>query len=195
MTVLVLAAAMIVAALFFRNPMRTVWGLVWGTAALFALAEFTGVRPALTVAAIIAVVIAVSGRRGPAPTVIAPAVVEETAMSRAWARLTRVGGFWPRNRIIGLKARYEAAATSTAECDPFSEAGELRIKLERYIPELIDNMLDDQLRAPPGQRRAKLGELLAELEGFVARMEAVDPAAKLRADRQAALRKHLRTGD
>jgi hypothetical protein len=124
----------------------------------------------------------------------APTPLVDDAMARAWARLMQVGGFWSRNRIVALKARYEAVAASTADCDPFSEAGAMRIKLERYIPELIDTMLDDQARAPVARRRAIMGELLTELDGFVTRMEAVDPSSTLRADRQAALRKHLRGG-
>lgn len=194
MILLALVAAAVLAALFIRAPARTFWGLVCGAIAAVVLVEFTGVRPALTVGAIVGVVIALSGRRGvAAPAASAP--LESSTMSRAWTRLMQVGGFWSRNRIVALKARYEAVAASTADCDPFSEAGAMRIKLERYIPELIDTMLDDQARAPTTRRRAITGELLAELDRFVSRMEAVDPAGKLRADRREALRKHLRAGD
>lgn len=192
---LMLLAAVVAVALLLRNPVRTLWGITGGVAVLFALAEFTGVRPALAVAAFVAVGIAISGRRRSRVAAPVEAIDPNDPMARAWARLGRAGGFWSRNRIVGLQARYTAVAASTAECDPFSEAGELRIKLARYVPELIDTMLDDQQRAPAGQRRAKLAELLTELERFVAKMEAADPAGKLRADRQKALRKHLGTGD
>ena len=195
MVPLALLAAVVAAALLLRNPVRTLWGIVGGTAVLFALAEFTGVRPAMAVAAVIAVGVALTGRRQVRGATPAVATDPDDPLARAWARLGRAGGFLARNRIVALQARYAAVAASTAECDPFSEAGELRLKLARYIPELIETTLDDWQRAPAGQRRAKLAGLLGELEAFVARMEAADPTRQARADRQKALRKHLGTGD
>ena len=174
------------------NPVRTLWGLAIGMVATLGLAELVGVRGAVGVGATLMLLTALSGRRtiiaAPEP-VRAPA---DAAMARAWARLAGVGGFWSRNRIAAVRARYDAVAASTAECDPFSTAGALRIKLERYIPELIDTTLDEHARAGAGRRRAITGELLTELEQFVTRMEDADPDGKLRADRLKALRTHLR---
>jgi hypothetical protein len=190
-TILTLIAFAALVALFIRSPTRTLWGLLWGAAAVLLLAEVVGVRGAFGIGAVLTAVIALSGPRPRA----APAPPRDTPMTAAWTRLLAAGGFWSRNRIVVLKARYDAVAASTAECDPFSEAGAMRIKLERYIPELIGASLDDAARLPAAARRAAVGELLAELDRFVTRMEAVDPAGKLRADRRAALRNHLRSGD
>jgi hypothetical protein len=190
---LALIAAAIAAVFLIRNPLRTLWALAIGGAAVLVLAELASVRPAMLIGAIVALGIAAGGRRRREPLAIVEPV-PDTPMARAWQRLAQAGGFWSRNRIVVLKARCEAVAASTAECDPFSEAGELRLKLDRYIPELIDNMLDERQRAPAVQRRAKLAELLTELERFVGRLEAADPAGKLRADRREALRRHLGSG-
>ena len=91
-----MVAAVAFGALFVRDPRRALWGLAWGLAAMFLLAEFFGVRPGMAVGAIVTALVALSGRRARA----APTLPEDSALDHAWVRLGQVGGFWSRNRIV-----------------------------------------------------------------------------------------------
>ncbi|MBM3927010.1 MAG: hypothetical protein FJ335_00905 [Sphingomonadales bacterium] len=153
------------------------------------LVEEAGVAPrtAIVIALIVAFLLAVMKTTG-----AATGAPERPASQLAWNRLTGAAGILTRSRIAALRRRYDALVTHDAAVDPFSTFGELQIKLERRVPELIDNYLDEAATAPTLRRHMLMTELLSEVEGLVARAEAVDPHALARNDRRAALRKHLK---
>lgn len=185
--VVLLAASTIIA--LSAAPSRILVAAPAGLIAAVLLVEEGGVAPrtAIVAALLFAFLIAVvrTGASVQAPS--AP-----PAGTLAWDRLTGAAGILTRGRIATLRRRYDALLSRDATIDPFSTFGELRIKLERRVPELIDNYLDEAATAPTLRRHALMAELLGEVEGLVARAETVDPHALARSDRRAALKKHLK---
>lgn len=155
------------------------------------LIEEAGVAPrgAIIVALLLGLLLATIGTRKALPTLPQPARAEV-----AWDRLTGAAGLLTRGRVTAIRRRRDLLVSRDAAVDPFSTFGELRIKLERRVPELIENYLDEAATAPKLRRHLLMGELLGEIEGLVARAEAVDPAALARSDHRTALRQHLRSG-
>lgn len=149
------------------------------------VAPRTGVVIALVVALLLATIRTGGGRRP-------RAAAARPAGELAWKRLTSAAGLLTRGRVGTLQRRYAALLSRGDAVDPFSSFGELRIKLERRVPELIDNYLDEAATAPALRRHVLMTELLSEVEGLVARAEAVDPHALARSDRRAALKQHLK---
>lgn len=190
LNILVLVLLTVLLFTLVYRPRRALVAIVLALVAAVVLVEGGGLSPRIGVVAgaLVGLVTALWRPRAPMSSEadLAPADI-------AWARLSQSAGFVARQRIAGLKRRRDMLAHA-AEPDPLSPHGELRLKLERRVPELIDNYLDEALAAAPARRRAVLSELLAEIEDIVARTEATDPAAATRGDRRAALRAHLRSG-
>ncbi len=153
------------------------------------LTEEAGVSPriAIIIALVVALLLAVVSTRG---QTLRPSA--RPAGELAWARLTGSAGILTRGRVATLKRRHDLLLARSEGADPFSDFGELRIKLEKRVPELIDNYLDEAATAPTMRRHGLMTELLGEIEGLVARAEAVDPHALARRDRRAALKQHLK---
>ncbi|WP_326524974.1 hypothetical protein [Sphingomonas sp.] len=188
----ILAVCLIVA--LSARPRRTLIALPVALATVALLVEGAGFQPrgAVVAGLIVALVVATVTRRLPkAP----PPPPETIAADRAWDRLYRAGGLLTRGRITAIRRRRDLLVSRGDMVDHFSSFGELRLKLERRVPELIDNYLDEASTAPRLRRQVLMYELLGEVEGLVRRAETVDPAAIARGNRRTALRKHLRSGD
>lgn len=169
-------------------PRRIIVAAPVALLAAVLLIEEAGVAPrvAITIALVVAFLLAViNTSSSPKGAPVPPASL------LAWNRLTGAAGILTRGRITTLKRRYDALLSRDATIDPFSTFGELQIKLERRVPELIDNYLDEAATAPTLRRHALMTELLGEIEGLVARAKAVDPHALARTDRRRALKNHL----
>ncbi|WP_294338677.1 hypothetical protein [uncultured Sphingomonas sp.] len=169
--------------------------IVSAPAALLAailLVEEAGVAPriAIMIALVVAFLLAVVNTSATPRGASAP-----PAGVLAWERLTGAAGILTRGRITTLKRRYDTLLSRDGAIDPFSTFGELQIKLERRVPELIDNYLDEAASAPTLRRHVLMTELLGEIEGLVVRAEAVDPHALARIDRRRALKNHLKGDD
>ncbi|MFD1789800.1 hypothetical protein ACFSC3_19770 [Sphingomonas floccifaciens] len=181
-TIIALAAA----------PRRIVVAAPVALTAAALMIEEGGVAPrlAIIVALVLAFLLAVVGT-GKTPGRAATRPAGEVA----WTRLTGAAGILTRGRVTALRRRHDLLLARGEAADPFSDFGELRIKLERRVPELIDNYLDEAATAPTLRRHALMTELLGEIEGLVARAEAVDPHALARSDRRVALKQHLKGDD
>lgn len=192
--VLVMLAMSLVIALSAR-PSRIIVALPAGLATAALLIEGAGFPPRLAVGAALVVALLLSiGWRSQDGGTVAPQDPATVAADAAWARLAASAGLLTRGRIAGVRRRRDLLVSRDLGLDPFSSFGELRIKLERRVPELIENYLDETATAPAMRRHALMSELLGEVERLVARAEAVDPVALARAERRTALRNHLGGG-
>jgi len=176
------------------RPVRAILASVIGVAVMLVMIEGAGMAPRLGMAiGLIAALLMLLARRGARAKMrsAAPAATQ-TAGDIAWSRLAAAAGLFTAGRVAALKRRRDALLASGDDFDAFSTYGELRIKLDRRVPELIDNYMDEVTAS--SRRRALLGELLDQIEGIVARAEAADPKAIARTDRRTALRNHLNAG-
>lgn len=190
---LIVACLLIVtfAAALLLRPGRAIAASLIGVALMLVLIEVAGLPPRIAMAAglIVALLILLARRR--ARTKPVPPVAEAPG-DAAWSRLAASAGMLTAGRVAALRRRRDALLSRSTDFDAFSTYGELRIKLERRVPELIDNYMDEVRTS--SRRRALLNELLDQIEGFVARAEAADPAVIARGDRRTALRNHLNAG-
>ncbi|MHA6721953.1 hypothetical protein [Sphingomonas sp. RS2018] len=186
---IVFLAVSLIVALSVR-PKRAIVAIPVTLIASALLIEEAGVAPriAIMIALVAAMVLAV-WNTGSATSTTAP-----PPATAAWDRLAASAGMLTRGRVAAVRQRRDALVMRNDDIDPFSTFGELRLKLERRVPELIDNYLDEAALAPKLRRHVLMGELLGEVERIVARAEAVDPLALARADRRKALRSHLGGG-
>lgn len=185
-----LAVALIVA--LAAAPRRAIVAVPAGIVTAVLLIEEVGMSPrgGLIAALVVALALALaSAGRSAARAPATPANV------RAWNRLAGSAGILTRGRITTLRRRYDLLVSRDDAIDPFSTFGELRIKLDRRVPELIDNYLDEAATAPALRRHALMTELLGEVERLIVRAEAVDPQALARNDRRTALKRHLKGDD
>lgn len=177
-----------------RRPQRALAAVMVAIVGTILLAEGADINARLALLLSIGAGFGVlhAGRGGGAkrPVTIDAPVAAETA----WARLAGAAGFLTRQRVGTLRRRRDALVAAGEGVDPFSTFGELLLKLERRVPELIDNCLDEAVRSGPARRRAILGELLGDIEAIVARAEAADPTAIARDERRRALKAHLHGG-
>jgi hypothetical protein len=191
---LVALAVGVIIALSAR-PGRAILAIPAAVLTAFALAEGAGVAPrsAIVAGLIVALLLAVVRQtaRADATESRDPATI---AADAAWVRLAGAAGLLTRGRVAAIRRRRDVLVSRDIGIDPFSTFGELRIKLERRVPELIENYLDEAATAPALRWHLLTSELLGEIEGLVVRAEAVDPAAIARADRRTALRNHLGGG-
>lgn len=192
--IVMLALSLIVAASV--APRRASVGVAAGIVTMLILAEEAGMpgRIAVIVGLLVALLLSIAWRTqtGASPDPRDPATV---AADAAWNRLAGAAGVLTRARVAAVRRRRDVLVSrDDGAIDPFSTFGELRIKLERRVPELIENYLDEAATAPAMRRHLLMSELLGEIEALVARAEAVDPTAIARAQRRAALKNHLGTG-
>ncbi|URW75620.1 hypothetical protein M9980_14035 [Sphingomonas donggukensis] len=173
------------------QPRKAFVALPAAVLAMVVLIEEAGVAPRLAVIAGLLISLALSVSWRSAGVAKAP---QPSPADRAWDRLAGSAGFLARGRVAAVRRRRELLVSRGDDIDPFSSFGELRLKLERRVPELIENYLDEAATAPKLRRHLLMSELLGEIEGLVARAEAVDPTAIARADRRTALRAHLGRG-
>jgi hypothetical protein len=192
--VIVMLAMSLVIALSTK-PSRIILAVPAALATAALLIEGAGFPPRVAVGAalVVALLLSVAWRTRGAGVAVAvdPATV---AADAAWSRLAASAGLLTRGRVAGVRRRRDVLVSRDLGLDPFSTFGELRIKLERRVPELIENYLDETATAPAMRRHVLMSELLGEVERLVARAEAVDPVALERAERRTALRNHLGSG-
>ena len=176
-----LALALIIA--LTVRPGRAIVAVPTAAVTMIALTEGAGVAPRLAIVAglVAGLLLSIGWRTAPLATVD-PRDPATVAADAAWARLINAAGLLTRGRATAIRRRRDVLVSRDVGIDPFSTFGELRIKLERRVPELIENSLDEAATAPALRRHGLMSELLGEIEGLVARAEAVDPAAIARAD-------------
>jgi hypothetical protein len=193
--ILIVALALSLIVALSAAPRRAIVAVPAGLAAMALLIEGAGMAPRGAILAGLVVALLFSfgwrGWRGPAADPRDPVTV---AADAAWGRLAASAGLLTRGRVAAARRRRDVLVSRGDAADPFSTFGELRLKLERRVPELIENYLDEAATAPALRRHSLMSELIGEIEGLVARAEAVDPVALARADRRAALRNHLGSG-
>lgn len=191
---LVLMTVCAIVALAVR-PRRAIVAIPAALATIAFIAEGAGVAPRGAIAAGLAVALLLAmvrrGRSGPGVDPRDPATI---AADAAWDRLAASAGLLTRGRVAAIRRRRDALVSRDLGIDPFSTFGELRIKLEARVPELIENYLDEAATAPAMRRHLLTSELLGEVERLVSRAEAVDPAVIARGERRAALKNHLGAG-
>lgn len=192
---LMVALALSVVIALSARPRRTIVAIPAALVTIALLTEGVGVAPrgAIVAGLIVALLLAVIARGGSAAA-SDPRDPATVAADAAWDRLAAAAGLLTRGRVTAIRRRRDVLVSRDLGVDPFSTFGELRIKLERRVPELIENYLDEAATAPAMRRHLLTSELLGEIERLVARAEAVDPAALARRDRRAALRNHLGGG-
>lgn len=178
------------------HPRRAIVAVPIALITTAALIEGAGIAPrgAILAGLIAGLVLAVRWRSAGAGATDDPRDPATIAADAAWDRLAASAGLLTRGRIAAVRRRRDTLVSHTAGIDPFSDFGELRIKLERRVPELIDNYMDEAAGLPPLKRHLLTTELCGEIERLVARAETVDPVALSRADRRTALRNHLESG-
>ncbi|MES2337896.1 MAG: hypothetical protein V4537_07370 [Pseudomonadota bacterium] len=177
------------------QPKRAIVALPAALATIALLVEGAGAAPRGAILAGLAVGLLLSiDWRTRDPDAGDPRDPATIAADAAWGRLAASAGLLTRGRVAAIRRRREILVARDLDIDPFSTFGELRIKLERRVPELIENYLDEAATAPALKRHGLMSELLGEVERLVARAEAVDPAAIARAERRTALRNHLGAG-
>lgn len=178
------------------QPRRAVVAVPAAVATIALLSEGAGIAPRLAIVAglVLGLLLAIPWRtaRSVDNDPRDPATI---AADAAWARLADAAGLLTRGRVAAVRRRRDLLVSRDVGVDPFSAFGELRIKLEARVPELIENYLDEAASAPAMRRHLLMSELLGEVERLVSRAEAVDPAAIARTDRRTALRNHLRGRD
>lgn len=187
--VLVVLLALCTIVALSAAPRRIIVAAPVALLAAVLMIEEAGVAPrtAILIALVVAFLLAVvKTAKAPGRTSARP------AGEVTWNRLAGSAGILTRGRVASLRRRHDLLLSRGEGADPFSDFGELRIKLERRVPELIDNYLDEAATAPTLRRHALMAELLGEVEKLVARAEAVDPHALARTDRRAALKQHLK---
>lgn len=191
--IVALAMSLIVAA--SAAPRRALYAVPAGIVTMLVLAEEAGMpgRIAVIVGLVVALLLGIEwrARDGASPDPRDPATI---AADAAWNRLGSAAGVLTRARVAAVRKRRDVLVSRDDGIDPFSTFGELRIKLERRVPELIENYLDEAATAPAMRRHLLMSELLGDIEGLVARAEAADPTALARAERRKALKNHLGTG-
>ena len=191
--IVLLAVSLVIAA--SAAPRRAVVAIPVAILTMVVLAEEVGIagRGAIMIGLIVGLLLSIEWRSD--TTAAADSRDAATiAADAAWNRLAGAGGVLTRGRIAAVRKRRDILVARDAGVDPFSTFGELRIKLERRVPELIENYLDEAATAPTMRRHILMSELLGEIEGLVARAEAVDPAVIARAERRTALKNHLGSG-
>ncbi len=191
--VILLALSMTIA--LSTAPRRALVAVPVALLTVFALTEGAGIAPRTAIVAALIVGLLLSfpwpRRRAVAADSRDPATI---AADAAWGRLSASAGLLTRTRVAAIRRRRELLVSRDVGVDPFSTFGELRIKLERRIPELIENYLDEATTAPAMRRHLLMTELLGEVERLIARAEAVDPTVIARGERRAALKNHLGSG-